>query len=50
MQFRKPTLPPSSDKEAPNLVNPSDRTILSHWAPLKDETIKPYIKQITFSF
>ena len=29
--FRKPTVLPSSGKEAPNLADPLDRAILSHW-------------------
>jgi len=33
MTFRKPTVLPLSGKEAPNLVDPLDRAILSHWLP-----------------
>jgi hypothetical protein len=38
--FRKPALLPSLDTEAPNLVDPLDRAILSHWAPQKQSTEK----------
>ena len=31
--FPKPTLRPSASQEAPKLVEPLDRAILSHWAP-----------------
>jgi hypothetical protein len=33
--FRKPALLLSLGKEAPNLMNPLDQAILSHWAPHK---------------
>jgi len=33
--FRKPAVLPPSGKEAPNLVDPLDRAIFSHWIPQK---------------
>jgi len=35
MTFQKPVLFPSLVKEAPNLVDPLDQAILSHWMPYK---------------
>jgi len=35
MTFRKPAVLPSSGKEGTNLVEPLDRTALSHWATHK---------------
>jgi len=31
---------PSSDQEAPNLMDPLDRAILSHWAPQNSKIVK----------
>jgi len=42
MTFREPGLFPSSGKETPNLVDPLDRAILSHWASNFDTLLTEY--------
>jgi len=38
--YQNPTLFPFIGKEAPNLVDPLDQTILSHLAPYKQYLVK----------